>query len=98
MIVFIRIFIASYIKENRLIYGCFVDDDLDNWCQREVEAVDNECDHVQIIAVANAFNVSVVIESLTTSKVETMILPEDAKDSFIYMLFRPGHYDILYKN
>jgi ubiquitin thioesterase protein OTUB1 len=97
MIVYIRIFIASYIKENRILYENFIfDDDLDTWCLREVEAVDNECDHVQIIAVANAFNIGVVIENLNSNKVETMMFPEDAKNVFINMLFRPGHYDILY--
>jgi len=98
MIVFVRIFIAAYIKENRIMYECFIDDDLDAWCQREVEAVDNECDQVQILAIVNAFNIGVVIENLSANKVETMQFPEDMKDIFIHMFFRPGHYDLLYFN
>jgi ubiquitin thioesterase protein OTUB1 len=68
------------------------------FCQREVEAVDNECDHIQIIAVTNAFNIGVIIESLNNQKVETIKFPEDGDKIFIHMLFRPGHYDILYSN
>ncbi len=73
-------------------------EDLDSFCLREVEAVDNECDQVQIIAVTNAFNIGVVIENLTNQKVETLKFPEDGSNIFISMLFRPGHYDILYAN
>lgn len=96
MIVFIRIFIAAYIKENRILYENFIDDNLDMWIHREVEAIDNECDHVQIIAVTNAFNIGVNIESVTSSGLETMRMPEESNSIFINMLFRPGHYDILY--
>jgi len=46
MIVFIRIFIAAYIKENRILYECFIDDDIDSFCMKEVEALDRECDQV----------------------------------------------------
>ncbi len=97
MIVYIRIFIAAYIKENRILYENFIDDNLDSWVAREVEAIDNECDHVQIIAVTNAFNIGVIIESLTNNGIETMKMPEDSQNIFIQLLFRPGHYDILYK-
>jgi ubiquitin thioesterase protein OTUB1 len=97
MIVYIRIFIAAYIKENRILYESFIfDEDLETFCLREVEAVDVECDNLQIIAVTNAFNIGVVIESLNNGKVETIKFPEDGKDIFINLLFRPGHYDILY--
>lgn len=80
------------------MYEAFVDDDLDMWCLREVEAVDNECDHVQILAVVNAFNIGVVIENLNQTKVDTMRFPEEMENIFIHMLFRPGHYDVLYPN
>ncbi len=79
-----------------MLYESFVDDELDTWCLKEVEAVDNECDQVQILAVVNAFNIGVVIENLNITRVDTMRFPEEMKDIFINMLFRPGHYDILY--
>ncbi len=108
MIVFIRLFISAYIKENRLLYEGFIEIDLDYFCQTEVEAIDKECDQVsisylpiliqiQMIAVTNAFDIGVQIESLSNAnKLEEWKFPEDYKDCFIQMLFRPGHYDILY--
>ncbi len=105
MIVYIRMYIAvriinlikqAYIKENRILYEAFIEDDLEMWCMREVEAVDNECDHIQILAVVNAFNIGVIIENLNVYNVDTMKFPEEMKNIFIHMLFRPGHYDILY--
>jgi hypothetical protein len=48
------------------------------------------------MAVVNAFNIGVVIEYLNMDKAESMTFPEDAQNLFIHMLFRPGHYDILY--
>jgi hypothetical protein len=86
----------AYIKENRILYENFILDDLDSFCQREVEAVDIECDHVQIIAVTNVFEIGVIIENLGNKSIETIKFPEDASSIFIHMFFRPGHYDILY--
>lgn len=101
MITFVRMFISSYIKENRFLYENFIlDEDLDSWCRREVEPIDVECDHLQIIAVTNCFDVGVVIENLYEKKIEMMKFPEDQEEKmfFIKLLFRPGHYDILYDN
>ena len=58
---------------------------------------------IQIIALLNYLNIPVKIIYLdnNTSKLEpqVMIIPEDRKESeiFITLLYRPGHYDILYK-
>jgi ubiquitin thioesterase protein OTUB1 len=98
LIVFVRLYIAAYLKENRILYESFIfDEAFDNWIQREVEAIDNECDQIQIMAIVNAFDVCVIIETLTPKSVDTMRFPEDSnKDILFNVLFRPGHYDILY--
>jgi hypothetical protein len=44
--VFIRLFISAYIKENRILYEGFIDEDIDSFCLKEVEALDRECDQV----------------------------------------------------
>jgi len=56
-----------------------------------------ECDQVQIIAVTNAFELGVTIETMTEKKLDTIRFPEECEYYFIHMLFRPGHYDILYE-
>ena len=98
LIVFVRLFIAAYLKENKLLYESFIFDmPFDTWVNREVEAVDNECDQIQIMAIVNAFNIGVIIENLNQKSLDTMKFPEDGNDNiFINVLFRPGHYDILY--
>lgn len=98
LIVFVRLFISAYLKENRILYESFIfDDEFNTWVQREVEAIDNECDQVQIMAIVNAFDIGVAIEYLNPNSIETMKFPEEGnKPIFIHMLFRPGHYDILY--
>jgi len=98
LIVFFRMFTAAYIKENRLIYEGFIEEDLDLFCHTQVVTVDVECDQIQMIAITNAFEYGVIIESIQDKKLETLKFPEESKNNFfINMLFRPGHYDILYK-
>lgn len=97
MIVFIRMCIAAYIKQNRFLYENFIEEDIDSFCLREVEAIDHECDHIQINAITSYFNIGVVIENLNQNSVESMSFSNNPNDLiFIHMFFRPGHYDILY--
>lgn len=97
LIVFVRLFIAAYLKENKVLYETFIyEQEFDMWVLKEVEAVDNECDQVQIMAVVNAFDIGVTIEYLNPGSVDTMIFPEGSTSNFITLLYRPGHYDILY--
>ena len=50
------------------------------------------------MACVNYFDVGVKIEYLNKFKNEVVKLPENKPDNefFIYLLFSPGHYDILY--
>ena len=65
---------------------------------KEVEAIDHVADQIQIMACVNYFDVGVKIEYLNKFKNEVVKLPENKPDDdfFIYLLFSPGHYDILY--
>jgi len=96
MIVFVRMCISSFIKQNRFLYENFIEEDLDSFCMREVEAIDRECDHVQINAITSYFGIGVNISNLAQSSVEKMSFSDNNDPIFINMFFRPGHYDILY--
>ena len=49
------------------------------------------------MGIVNGFNVCVRIETITPKSVDTMKFPEDSNlDVLFSVLFRPGHYDILY--
>ena len=98
MIYFIRLCIAAYIKENSNIYNVYTEGNFEEWVRNEVEAIDHEADQIQIMGCVNYFDVGVKIEYLNKNKSELIKLPEDkAEDEFfIFVLFSPGHYDILY--
>ena len=76
--------------------------DIPSFCMREVEAVNVECDHPQIIAITNYLGVGVEINSVgPKGNMEVIRLPEDdAFDKEGYfrsrLLYVPGHYDALY--
>ena len=98
LIYFIRFCIAAYLKENRTLYEVYIEGDFETWIRKEVEAIDNEADQIQIMACVNYFDIGVKIEYLNKLKNEVVKFPEDKKDEdiFIEVLFTPGHYDILY--
>ena len=98
LIYFIRFCIAAYLKENRMLYEVYIEGDFETWIRKEVEAIDNEADQIQIMACVNYFDVGLKIEYLNKLKNEVVKFPEDKKDEdiFIEVLFTPGHYDILY--
>ena len=98
MIYFIRFCLAAYLKENKEIYKSYIEIDFDEWVRKEVEAIDHVADQIQIMACVNYFDVGVKIEYLNKFKNEVVKLPENKPDNefFIYLLFSPGHYDILY--
>ena len=98
LIYFIRFCIAAYLKENRTLYEVYIEGDFETWIRKEVEAIDNEVEQIQIMACVNYFDIGVKIEYLNKLKNEVVKFPEDKKDEdiFIEVLFTPGHYDILY--
>ena len=98
LIYFMRFCIAAYLKDNRQLYEMYIEGNFDTWIRKEVEAIDNEADQIQIMACVNYFEIGVKIEYLNKYKNEVVKFPEDKKDEdiFIEVLFTPGHYDILY--
>ena len=98
LIYFIRFCISAYIKEQKDMYQMYIESPIDEWITKEVEAIDHEADQVQIMACVNYFDIGVKIEYLNKNQSEVVKLPYDKPDDqfFIFLLFTPGHYDILY--
>jgi len=98
LVLFIRYSIAEYLRENKMLYEAYVDQNYDIWLVNEVEPIDKEADQIQIMACVNFFEIGVKIEYLSKAKSELMKFPEDKddKDIFIIFFFTPGHYDLLY--
>ena len=75
--------------------------DIYAFCQKMVEPMGVECTMVQVLALAEIFGVQVKIEYLDGHDIHNNKLmqhqfgPENAAMS-LTLLYRPGHYDILY--
>ena len=98
LIYFIRFCIAAYLREQKETYQMYIEGDFDEWVRNEVEAIDHEADQIQIMACVNYFDIGVKIEYLNKNQSEIVKLPHEKPDNefFIFLLFTPGHYDILY--
>ena len=100
IIMYARFMAATYLKKNAILYEDFLGCDIATFCQREVEQVDVECDHPQIIAITNYLQQGVEINGVSTSQMMDITkIPEDPfpmKDFTVKLLFVPGHYDALY--
>lgn len=107
---YLRVITSSYLKADAERFVHFLDDpecfDVYTFCQREVDPMGKDITMLGVIALAEAFSVKVDIVYLDGRD----LLDGDeklAKHSFgkegsenhnisITMLYRPGHYDILY--
>jgi ubiquitin thioesterase protein OTUB1 len=74
-----------------------------DFCKGEVEPMDREAEQLQIMAVAEVFNVRIRIQYLDRSDKDycaEIVYPVDyaGPDFTVNLLYRPGHYDLLYPN
>mmetsp|Transcript_7176 Transcript_7176/g.8240 ORF Transcript_7176/g.8240 Transcript_7176/m.8240 type:complete len:277 (+) Transcript_7176:175-1005(+) len=103
---FCRLLCGGYIKHHwDMRFQWFVEEskhylDADDFCQREVEPSDMECEEIQIIALCEYLEVRIRVEYLgaeldSDTTVTHYFGPED-KEAEICLLYRPGHYDIIY--
>ena len=60
IIMYIRFMAAAHLKKNAILYEGFIGD-VEQFCNKEVEQLDVECDHPQIMAITGYFNVGVEI-------------------------------------
>lgn len=76
---------------------------VEQYCAREVEPQGKECEDLHILALCETMGVRVIIEYLSAATTDAKTAanslvkfgPEDAKIK-IKLLYRPGHYDLLY--
>ncbi|TMW60213.1 hypothetical protein Poli38472_000255 [Pythium oligandrum] len=105
-----RLLTAGHLKRHAeqfqpFIEGLFPGLTVEQFCAAEVEPMGKECDQPQITALTEALQVRVKIEYLDGSTTAEQDLQsyicgtnaEGSEDSInIHVLYRPGHYDILY--
>ena len=103
---YLRVIVAAYLKADPDRFLGFLENDcydIATFCTREVEPMGKECGMVQVLALAEAFQVWAKIEYLDrNSQMGNGSGPVvhcfgNEKGLELNLLYRPGHYDILYK-
>ena len=107
IVCFLRLVTAATLKLNRDMYEAFVLDtfpSLDDFISSQVEPMSVESDQIHIAAMANAFGLTIKVADLDGSETELNyheiepMQPLHVDENYIiHLLYRPGHYDILYK-
>jgi ubiquitin thioesterase protein OTUB1 len=109
----LRLLAASYLKENAATYEGFIPDGrgITGYCQETIESVDREIDHLGVILLYNillkpaGFVLEIAYldrsegEQVNTHRLPGPMDPQDPSTlgPAAYLLYRPDHYDILYK-
>jgi ubiquitin thioesterase protein OTUB1 len=115
---YMRILTASSLKQHADGFLPFIEDivmynnDIADYCAKEVEPMGKECEQVQIMALLETLHgVEIAIEYLDGRpfddcpprvSLRSNLTPDDSTGSptrlVVSLLYRPGHYDVLYKD
>ncbi|KYK57999.1 Peptidase C65, otubain [Drechmeria coniospora] len=105
LIYYLRLLAATYLKANASTYDPFVPDGqgVQAYCSQSVELVNREIEHLGIVALANILlkpaGIALEIAYLDRSpggRVNNHRFADEG-EQVIYLLYRPDHYDILYR-
>jgi ubiquitin thioesterase protein OTUB1 len=98
---YLRVVAATHLKTDPDRFLPFMEGmNVDTFCKTEVEPMGKECGQVQILAIAEALAIEVVIEYLDGHDAQGQVTKHtfgpDSASIRLHFLYRPGHYDILY--
>ncbi len=106
---FMRLLTAGNMRRQEERFAPFITDplftDMESYCRREVEPMGKECEQLQVIALAEYLGVVIRIEYMDGHPFDAdqglnhILVPEgegEAAAPSVCLLYRPGHYDILY--
>ncbi|KAI0162287.1 peptidase C65 Otubain-domain-containing protein [Xylariaceae sp. FL1272] len=108
----LRLLACARLKGERARFEPYIDADVESYVQSTILPVNREIDHVCVVLIhdillrpANIVLEIAYLDRSEGSQVNVHRLPEeaDAQDAsnlgpMIYLLYRPGHYDILYRD
>jgi len=99
LVVFLRLLVSKQLQQEAEFYQNFIENGipLKDFCATEVEPMFKESDHIHIIGLTAATGVSVRVIYLDRGgdKVQEHDFPEGVAPT-LHLIYRPGHYDILY--
>jgi len=97
-----RLVCGGFLKHNEERFIPFIMDsfpDIATFVSREIEPMAKEADQPQVIALAEFFKIKTCVEYIDSSEENTAsahIFGPDKGSAIINLLYRPGHYEILY--
>ena len=101
LVVYLRILVSGHLQKEADFFMNFIDGgrSVKEFCSQEVEPMGREADHIHIIALTAALDTPVRVEYMDRGEskaVNAHDFPEGSAPQ-VCLLYRPGHYDILYK-
>eukprot|EP01084_Bolivina_argentea_P246683 412799_1 len=104
LIFWARMLASLHMRENEKEFAPFIPQDKGgflSWLRSDVEALKSEADHLQTVALSKSIGVPITIyclENIEKGGPQLVNTIENEKYSAYDLLFRPGHYDVLYRN
>ncbi|GFS60063.1 ubiquitin thioesterase OTUB1 [Trichonephila inaurata madagascariensis] len=100
IVVYMRLITSGYLQKEEAFFSNFIEGErtVKEFCHQEVEPMYKESDHIHVIALTLALGVGVRVQYMDRGEgghINNHDFPED-KTPRIHLLYRPGHYDILY--
>lgn len=103
IVMYSRFLVSAFLRMNADRFEGFIEghSTVLEFCKSEVEPMDRESEQIQVMALAEAFGVRIRILYLDRSDSDLcteLTFPVDysGPDFSVYLLYRPGHYDLLY--
>ncbi len=106
LVVFLRFLTSKYLQQNADFFQAFMEDkSVKEFCSADVEAMYIESDNIHVIGLSQDIGVKIRIMYLDRSegkegekpKAQALDFPDEKEGApKIQLLYRPGHYDVLY--
>lgn len=103
IVVYLRLLTSAQLQRKSEFFENFIEGGrtVKEFCSQEVEPMARESDHIHIIALTDALGVCVRVVYMDRSGDSSVVnhhdFPEDGSRPEVILLYRPGHYDILYQ-
>lgn len=105
IVVYFRLITSGYLQKNADTFTNFIvgASSIVDFCKTEVEPMYKESDHIHVVAITSALHVRTRIiymdRGSQADSVNAHDFPEQdhPENPRVHLLYRPGHYDVLYK-
>ena len=103
IVCYLRILTAAHLKENAQEYEIFVSDrfpSIQEFIASQVEPMNIESDEIHIVCLCKVLKVCCRIYNLDNSEgdINSHLIGDESSGLQLSLLYRPGHYDILYES